>query len=89
MNKWVQNASEAIDKSGLKDGDTILVGGFGLCGIPEHLILALKEKGIKDLTAVSNNAGVDDFGLGLLLQNKQIKKILSGKLRKNNSCKNT
>ena len=70
INKVVNSASEAL--VGVKDNMTLLVGGFGLCGIPENLILALRETGAKGLTCVSNNAGVDDFGLGLLLQTKQI-----------------
>ena len=60
----------------IHDGATIMVGGFGLCGIPENLILALVETGVKDLTVISNNCGVDDWGLGLLLKNKQIKKMI-------------
>jgi 3-oxoacid CoA-transferase subunit A len=72
MNKVVANADEAIRD--LQDGATILVGGFGLCGIPENLIAAVVRKGVKNLTTVSNNAGVDDFGLGLLLRNQQIRK---------------
>ncbi len=71
MNKVVANADEAVRD--IPDGATILVGGFGLCGIPENLIAALVRKGIKDLHTISNNMGVDDFGLGLLLQNRQIK----------------
>lgn len=58
----------------IHDGATLMVGGFGLCGIPENLILALVDKGVKDLTVISNNCGIDDWGLGLLLKNKQIKK---------------
>lgn len=65
------------------DGATIIVGGFGLCGIPEKAILALREKGVKDLTIVSNNCGVDDWGLGLLLANKQIKKMISSYVGEN------
>lgn len=61
----------------MRDGMTIMVGGFGLCGIPENLIVALRDSGVKSLTAISNNAGVDDFGLGLLLQTRQIKKMVS------------
>ncbi|MBE8713734.1 CoA transferase subunit A [Sphingobacterium hungaricum] len=75
INKTVANAEEAI--ANIEDGMTISVGGFGLCGIPENLIQALIHKGVKELTCISNNAGVDDFGLGLLLQNKQIKKMIS------------
>lgn len=83
MNKVVQNAAEALSKTNLQNGATVLVGGFGLCGIPEHLILALKETGVKELTAVSNNAGVDDFGLGYLLQTRQIKKMVSSYVGEN------
>src|SRR3972149_9724984 len=75
MKKVVENAMEAVRD--IQDGATIMVGGFGLCGIPENLIAALSEKGIKNLTVISNNAGVDDFGLGLLLQTRQIKKMIS------------
>ncbi len=75
MNKLVANAEEAIHD--IHDGATILVGGFGLCGIPENLIAALARKGLKNLTIMSNNAGVDDFGLGVLLQNRQVKKCIS------------
>ena len=71
MNKIFENAFEAL-KDINKDGQQILAGGFGLCGIPENCIAALRELGKKDLTFVSNNAGVDDFGLGLLLQSKQL-----------------
>jgi 3-oxoacid CoA-transferase subunit A len=75
MNKVFRSAAEAI--ADIPDGATILVGGFGLCGIPENLIAALHDKGVRNLTAISNNAGVDDFGLGLLLQTRQIKKMIS------------
>ncbi len=75
MDKRVANADAAIAK--LRDGATILMGGFGLCGIPENLIAAVKRAGTKDLTVVSNNAGVDDFGIGLLLQSKQVKKMIA------------
>lgn len=81
MNKVFKNAMEATD--GVKDGMTLLVGGFGLCGIPENSIIALKERGVKNLTCVSNNAGVDDFGLGLLLQTRQIKKMVSSYVGEN------
>jgi 3-oxoacid CoA-transferase subunit A len=67
----------------IQDGATIIVGGFGLCGIPEKAILALREKGVKDLTIVSNNCGVDDWGLGLLLANRQIKKMISSYVGEN------
>ena len=75
MDKRVASADAAIEK--LTDGAIILVGGFGLCGIPENLIAAVRRKGTKNLTIASNNAGVDDFGLGLLLQNRQVKKMIS------------
>lgn len=77
MNKVIASAEEAIKKAGVSDGARIMIGGFGLCGIPENLIRALRNLGIKNLTVISNNAGVDDFGLGLLLQTKQIKKMIS------------
>lgn len=81
MNKIVANAAEAI--LGIESGMTLMLGGFGLCGIPENCIAALCEKEIKDLTCISNNAGVDDFGLGLLLQKKQIKKMISSYVGEN------
>jgi 3-oxoacid CoA-transferase/3-oxoacid CoA-transferase subunit A len=77
MNKVVKDAAEALSKAGVADGSTILMGGFGLCGIPEHLIAATRELGVKDLTVISNNAGVDDFGIGILLQTRQVKKMVS------------
>ena len=72
MNKTVANADEAIHD--IQDGASIMIGGFGLCGIPENLIQALRRKNVKNLTTISNNAGVDGFGLGFLLNNHQIKK---------------
>jgi 3-oxoacid CoA-transferase subunit A len=81
MNKTVTDASEAI--KGIEDGMTLALGGFGLCGIPENCISALVEKGVKNLTCISNNAGVDDFGLGLLLQKRQIKKMISSYVGEN------
>jgi 3-oxoacid CoA-transferase subunit A len=81
MNKVVQNAEEAI--TGLQDGMTVMFGGFGLCGIPENAISAILKKGIKDLICISNNAGVDDFGLGLLLKNHQIKKMIASYVGEN------
>lgn len=81
MNKVVNNADEAIGD--IRDGATIMVGGFGLCGIPENLITALRRKGVKNLTTISNNAGVDDFGLGLLLQSRQIKKHIGSYVGEN------
>jgi 3-oxoacid CoA-transferase subunit A len=81
INKKVASAEEAI--SDIKDGDTIMLGGFGLCGIPENCIAALVKKGVKNLTCISNNAGVDDFGIGLMLQNKQVKKMISSYVGEN------
>ena len=81
INKKVANAEDAI--SDIKDGDTIMLGGFGLCGIPEKCIAALVRKGIKNLTCISNNAGVDDFGIGLMLQQKQVKKMVSSYVGEN------
>ena len=75
MDKCIASADVAIEN--LQDGATILMGGFGLCGIPETLIEAVRRKGTKNLTIASNNAGVDDFGIGLLLQNRQVKKMIS------------
>lgn len=75
MNKMYASAAEAI--ADIPDGATIHVGGFGLCGIPETLIAALRDQGTRDITAISNNAGIDEFGLGLLLQTRQIKKMIS------------
>jgi 3-oxoacid CoA-transferase A subunit len=83
MNKVVKDAAEAIRKAGIRDGATIMSGGFGLCGIPEHCIAALRTAGIKSLTVISNNCGVDDFGLGLLLQNRQIRKMISSYVGEN------
>mgnify|MGYP000574823036 CR=1 FL=1 len=82
MNKIFPSARAALEDI-LKDGQTLAVGGFGLCGIPEALIAAVKDLGAKNLTAISNNAGVDDFGLGLLLQKKQIKKMISSYVGEN------
>ena len=82
MNKQFASAQELIQK--ISKGSTLLVGGFGLCGIPSDLITALKEQGTSDLTCVSNNAGVDDFGLGILLQSRQIKKMVSSYVGENN-----
>jgi 3-oxoacid CoA-transferase subunit A len=75
MDKRLKSPDEAI--ADLQDGATVLMGGFGLCGIPENLIAAVRRKGTKNLTVVSNNAGVDDFGIGVLLQNRQVKKMIS------------
>ena len=71
MKKTFENAAAAIN--GITDGAVIMLGGFGLCGIPENCIAALVEKAVKGLTCISNNAGVDDFGIGLMLQQKQVK----------------
>lgn len=81
MNKIVSSAMEAIKD--IQDGATIMLGGFGLCGIPENSILALRKKAVKDLICISNNAGVDDFGLGLLLKTRQIKKMMSSYVGEN------
>ena len=75
MNKLYKNANDAIFD--IKDNSVIMLGGFGLCGIPENLISALVKKGTRNLTCISNNAGVDDFGIGLLLKTKQVKKMIS------------
>ena len=75
MDKRISSADAAIES--LTDGATILMGGFGLCGIPENLIAAVRRKGIRNLTVVSNNAGIDDFGVGVLLKNRQVKKMVS------------
>jgi 3-oxoacid CoA-transferase subunit A len=81
MDKRVVNADAAVAK--IQDGATILLGGFGLCGIPENLIAALQRKGSKNLTLVSNNAGIDNFGIGLLLQTKQVKKMIASYVGEN------
>lgn len=81
MDKKVNNAEEGC--KGIESGMTLMLGGFGLCGIPENSISQLVKMGVKDLTCISNNAGVDDFGLGLLLQNKQIKKMMSSYVGEN------
>ncbi|MGZ5245256.1 MAG: CoA transferase subunit A [Bacteroidia bacterium] len=81
MNKVYKNAEEAI--SDIKDGATIMLGGFGLCGIPENAIAALVKKEVKNLTCISNNAGVDDFGIGLMLQKKQLKKMIASYVGEN------
>lgn len=81
IDKRVKNAKEAIE--GITNGMTLMLGGFGLCGIPENCIDALVESNVTDLTCISNNAGVDDFGLGLLLQKRQIKKMISSYVGEN------
>ena len=81
INKVVPSAKEAIE--GITDGMTFMLGGFGLCGIPENAINAIRESGISNLTCISNNAGVDDFGLGLLLETRQIKKMISSYVGEN------
>ena len=81
MNKVVKDADEAVKD--IRDNMTLMLGGFGLCGIPENCIAALVRKGLKGLTCISNNAGVDDFGLGLLLQQRQIKKMVSSYVGEN------
>jgi 3-oxoacid CoA-transferase subunit A len=75
MNKVLASAEEAAAL--IPDGATIMMGGFGLCGIPEHLIAAVRKRGTKNLTIISNNAGVDDFGIGVLLRNRQVRKMIS------------
>lgn len=81
MTKVFQNAEEAIFD--IKDGSTLMLGGFGLCGIPENCIAALVKKKIKNLTCISNNAGVDDFGIGLMLQQRQVKKMIASYVGEN------
>ena len=75
MNKVLASAAEAVAR--IPDGATIMMGGFGLCGIPENLIAALRERATKGLTVISNNAGVDDFGIGVLLRTRQVRKMIS------------
>lgn len=81
INKILSNADEAIHD--IHDGATLMLGGFGLCGIPENCIAALLRKGIKDLTCISNNAGVDEFGIGLMLKSRQVKKMISSYVGEN------
>lgn len=81
MNKVVANADEAVKD--IESGMTLMLGGFGLCGIPENSIAALVRKGVNNLTCISNNAGVDDFGIGLMLQQKQVKKMISSYVGEN------
>lgn len=81
MDKVVESAAKAV--ADIQSGSTVLAGGFGLCGIPELAIAALVQSGVRDLTVVSNNCGVDDFGLGLLLRNKQIRKMISSYVGEN------
>lgn len=81
MNKLVADADDAIRD--IKDGDILMLGGFGLCGIPENCIAALVKKDLKQLTCISNNAGVDDFGIGLMLQKKQVKKMIASYVGEN------
>ena len=81
MNKVFSNAEEAI--ADIKDGQILMLGGFGLCGIPENCIAALVKKELKELTCISNNAGVDDFGIGLMLQKKQVKKMIASYVGEN------
>ncbi len=82
VNKVYSSAKDALQDV-VQDGQTLAVGGFGLCGIPESLITALKQTGVKNLTCISNNAGVDGFGLGLLLESKQIKKMIASYVGEN------
>lgn len=81
MNKVVSNAEEAIRD--IQDGNILMFGGFGLCGIPENCIKALVKKGTKNLTCISNNAGIDDFGIGLMLHQRQVKKMISSYVGEN------
>lgn len=81
MDKRIANAEVAIGR--ISDGATILVGGFGMCGVPEHLLRALRSKGTKDLTLVSNNAGTDNYGIGWLLESKQVKKMIASYVGEN------
>ena len=81
MKKVYRDAAHAVED--IKDGSTLMLGGFGLCGIPENCIAALVTKGVKQLTCISNNAGVDDFGIGLMLQQKQVKKMISSYVGEN------
>ncbi len=81
INKTVENAAEAVKD--IQDGATLMMGGFGLSGIPENCIAALLQKGVRDLTIVSNNAGVDDFGIGLFLQKRMVKKMISSYVGEN------
>lgn len=81
INKQVANAEAAVQD--IKDGMTLMIGGFGLCGIPENCIDALVKKGVKNLTCISNNAGVDNFGIGLMLQNRQVKKMIASYVGEN------
>ena len=82
MNKLLNNENEALEGL-LFDGMTIMAGGFGLCGIPEHLIVALRDSGVQDITVISNNCGIDNFGLGILLQTRQIKRMISSYVGEN------
>ena len=81
MNKVYHNADEAVGD--ISDGAVIMLGGFGLCGIPENCLAALVKKGVRDLTCISNNAGVDNFGIGLMLAQKQVKKMISSYVGEN------
>ncbi|MBN7140516.1 CoA transferase subunit A, partial [Ectopseudomonas oleovorans] len=81
LDKRVASYAEALD--GLQDGMTVLAGGFGLCGIPENLIAEIRRRGVRDLTVVSNNCGVDGFGLGVLLEDRQIRKMIASYVGEN------
>ena len=83
MNKVVRDAQEAV--ADIQDGASIMVGGFGLCGVPENLIGALRDRGVRNLTVISNNAGIDGVGLGLVLQNRQIRKMISTYIGENHT----
>ena len=81
MKKVYKNADEAI--ADISEGSTLMLGGFGVCGIPENCISALVKKGVTNLTCISNNAGIDDFGIGLLLKKKQLKKMIASYVGEN------
>jgi len=83
VNKVVATAAEALDRARIPDDAVIMMGGFGLCGIPEHLIAELRARGTRGLTVISNNAGVDDFGIGTLLQTRQVRKMVSSYVGEN------
>lgn len=83
LNKVVASAAEALEQARIPDGATLMMGGFGLCGIPENLIRELRGLGTRDLTIISNNAGVDDFGIGTLLQTRQVRKMISSYVGEN------
>jgi 3-oxoacid CoA-transferase subunit A len=83
VSKIVASAGDALERANIRDGATIMMGGFGLCGIPENLIAGLQRRGTKDLIVISNNAGVDDFGIGLLLQTRAVRRMVSSYVGEN------